>query len=71
MVANCCCAFESCSTKVAVVAVVAHARRGGLTVLDVQVPSAHLTSLGARTLPRREYLARVADAVRRPVRMTA
>ena len=58
------------ASKVAVVALVAHARRVGLTVLDVQVPSAHLTSLGARTLPRREYLARVADAVRRPVRMT-
>ena len=58
------------ASKVAVVALVAHARRVGLTVLDVQVPSAHLTSLGARTLPRREYLARIADAVRRPVRMT-
>jgi leucyl/phenylalanyl-tRNA--protein transferase len=58
------------ASKVAVVALGAHARRVGLTVLDVQVPSAHLTSLGARTLPRREYLARVADAVRRPVRMT-
>ena len=59
------------ASKVAVVALVAHARRVGLTVLDVQVPSAHLASLGARTLPRREYLARVAEAVRRPVRMTA
>ena len=57
------------ASKVAVVALVEHARRVGLTLLDVQVPSAHLDSLGARTLPRREYLARVADAVRRPVRM--
>jgi len=57
------------ASKVAVVALVEHARRVGLTLLDVQVPSAHLASLGARTLPRREYLARVADAVRRPVRM--
>ena len=58
------------ASKVAVVALVAHARRVGLTVLDVQMPSAHLASLGARTLPRREYLARVAEAVRRPIRMT-
>ena len=54
------------ASKVAVVALVAHARRVGLTLLDVQVPSAHLTSLGATTLPRREYLARVAQAVSRP-----
>lgn len=57
------------ASKVAVVALVEHARRVGLTLLDVQVPSAHLTSLGACTMPRAEYLARVAAAVRRPVRM--
>jgi len=55
------------ASKVAVVALVEHARRVGLTLLDVRVPSAHLTSLGATTLPRREYLARVAQAVSRPV----
>jgi leucyl/phenylalanyl-tRNA--protein transferase len=55
------------ASKVAVVALVEHARRVGLTLLDVQVPSAHLTTLGARTIPRREYLARVAEAVARPV----
>lgn len=57
------------ASKVALVALVEHARRVGLTLLDVQVPSAHLTSLGAVTLPRRDYLARVAQAVTRPVRM--
>jgi len=57
------------ASKVALVALVEHARRVGLTLLDVQVPSAHLTSLGAVTLPRRDYLARVAQAVMRPVRM--
>jgi leucyl/phenylalanyl-tRNA--protein transferase len=57
------------ASKVALVGLVAHARRVGLTLLDVQVPSAHLASLGARTIPRREYLARVAAAVRRPVRV--
>jgi leucyl/phenylalanyl-tRNA--protein transferase len=57
------------ASKVALVALVAHARRVGLTLLDVQVPSAHLASLGAVTLPRREYLTRVTQAVARPVRM--
>ena len=57
------------ASKVALVALVEHARRVGLTLLDVQVPSAHLASLGARTIPRRDYLARLAQAVTRPVRM--
>jgi leucyl/phenylalanyl-tRNA---protein transferase len=57
------------ASKVALVALVAHARRVGLSLLDVQVPSPHLTSLGAVTLARRDYLARVAEAVRRRVRM--
>ena len=57
------------ASKVALVALVEHARRVGLTLLDVQVPSAHLTSLGACTIPRREYLARVKEAVTRAVRV--
>jgi leucyl/phenylalanyl-tRNA--protein transferase len=57
------------ASKVALVALVEHARRVGVTLLDVQVPSAHLASLGAVTIPRREYLARLARAVDRPVRM--
>jgi len=57
------------ASKVALVALVAHARRVGLALLDVQVPSAHLSSLGAVTIPRREYLARLAPAVGRRVRM--
>jgi leucyl/phenylalanyl-tRNA--protein transferase len=55
------------ASKVALVALVQHARRVGTTLLDVQVPSRHLTSLGARTIPRRDYLAHLATAVRRPV----
>ena len=57
------------ASKVALVALVEHARRVGLTLLDVQVPSAHLTSLGAVSIPRREYLAQAARAVAQPVRM--
>jgi leucyl/phenylalanyl-tRNA--protein transferase len=56
------------ASKVALVGLVHHARRVGTRLLDVQVPSPHLTSLGARTIPRREYLRRLSAAVSRPVR---
>ena len=59
------------ASKVAVVALVEHARRVGVTLLDVQVPSPHLASLGARTVPRAEYLALLADALGRPVAFAA
>ena len=55
------------ASKVALVALVQHARRVGTTLLDVQVPSPHLTSLGAVTVSRRVYLAHLATAVRHPV----
>lgn len=55
------------ASKVAVVALVQHARRVGTTLLDVQMPTEHLATLGAQALPRAEYLARLAAAVRRPV----
>ncbi len=55
------------ASKVAVVALVQHARRVGTALLDVQVLSEHLTTLGARAIPRDEYLMRLAAAVRRPV----
>jgi leucyl/phenylalanyl-tRNA---protein transferase len=56
------------ASKVALVAVLAHARRVGMTLFDVQMPTPHLVSLGAVTLRRDEYLARLAAAVERPVR---
>ena len=55
------------ASKAAVVALVEHARRVGVTLLDVQVPSAHLATLGARTIPRAEYLALLPGALRRRV----
>jgi leucyl/phenylalanyl-tRNA--protein transferase len=55
------------ASKVAVVALVQHARRVGTTLLDVQVPTAHLATLGARAVSRAEYLTQLAAAVRRPV----
>ncbi|HEU4369487.1 MAG TPA: leucyl/phenylalanyl-tRNA--protein transferase [Methylomirabilota bacterium] len=56
------------ASKAAVVALVEHAQRVGVTLLDVQVPTPHLASLGARAIPRAEYLARLAEALGRPVR---
>jgi leucyl/phenylalanyl-tRNA--protein transferase len=56
------------ASKVALVALVEHARRVGVALLDVQMPTPHLTSLGARTIPRAEYLAMLPAAVRRRVR---
>lgn len=59
------------ASKVAVVALVQHARRVGTTLLDVQVPSDHLSTLGARAIARAEYLTRLAAAIRRPVAFAA
>jgi leucyl/phenylalanyl-tRNA--protein transferase len=55
------------ASKVALVALVQHARRVGITLLDVQVPSPHLASLGVRAIPRGEYLALLTAARRRQV----
>lgn len=55
------------ASKVAVVALVQHARRVGTTLLDVQMPTDHLATLGAQAISRQEYLTRLAAAVRRPV----
>jgi leucyl/phenylalanyl-tRNA---protein transferase len=59
------------ASKVALVALVQHARRVGTTLLDIQVPSPHLTSLGAETIPRHAYLARLPAALARPVTFAA
>lgn len=59
------------ASKVAVVALVQHARRVGTRLLDVQVPSPHLASLGARAIPRAEYLALLRSALARRVAFAA
>ena len=51
------------ASKIAMVALVQHARRVGVTLVDAQVPSAHLASMGAVTIPRADYLARLQDLV--------
>jgi leucyl/phenylalanyl-tRNA---protein transferase len=55
------------ASKVALVALVQRACTVGVTLIDAQVPSAHLTSLGAIAMPRPRYLAALARAVERPV----
>ncbi len=58
------------ASKVAVVALAQQARAAGVELIDVQMPTPHLTSLGAVTLARDRYLAAVARAVARPVNFT-
>jgi leucyl/phenylalanyl-tRNA--protein transferase len=55
------------ASKIAVVALVEQARRVGMTLIDVQMPAEHLASLGAVTIPRADYLRRLAAALPRRV----
>ena len=48
------------ASKVAVAWLMRDALECGIELVDCQVPSAHLSSLGAAVLPRREFLAQVA-----------
>lgn len=54
-------------SKVALVGLVERLVDGGATVLDVQWKTDHLATLGAVSIPRREYLDRVATAIERPL----
>ncbi len=58
---------RSDASKVALVALVAHLRTCGFTLLDAQLPTPHLASLGAVAVPRDAFLDRLATAVRRDV----
>jgi leucyl/phenylalanyl-tRNA--protein transferase len=51
------------ASKVALVRLVDRLRAGGFTLLDVQWATPHLTSLGTREITRRDYLARLGEAV--------
>ena len=59
------------ASKLAMVAMVQHARRIGLKLIDVQLLTPHLASLGAVEMPRQEYLRRAEQAVEAPVRFRA
>jgi leucyl/phenylalanyl-tRNA--protein transferase len=56
------------ASKVALAALVEHLRAQGFALLDVQLRTPHLASLGAVEITRAEYLARLAEAVALPAR---
>jgi leucyl/phenylalanyl-tRNA--protein transferase len=55
------------ASKAALCALVAHLKRRGFGLLDVQWTNSHTTSLGAVNIPRAEYLARLRQVVDQPV----
>jgi leucyl/phenylalanyl-tRNA--protein transferase len=55
------------ASKAAVAFLVEHLRQRGFALLDAQVPTPHLASLGAIEISRPEYLARLAEALALPV----
>jgi leucyl/phenylalanyl-tRNA--protein transferase len=55
------------ASKAAVAHLVQHLRERGFVLLDAQVPTPHLASLGAVEISRREYLARLQQAIALPV----
>jgi leucyl/phenylalanyl-tRNA--protein transferase len=54
------------ASKVALVRAVEWLSRGGVSLLDCQVRTEHLVSLGARELPRRVFLERLREALKAP-----
>jgi leucyl/phenylalanyl-tRNA--protein transferase len=59
---------ETDASKVALLALVGKLREWKFALLDCQLPSAHLTSLGAQALPRRLFLAELEQALKLPGR---
>jgi leucyl/phenylalanyl-tRNA---protein transferase len=51
------------ASKIALAHLCAHLKRRGFGIIDCQMETAHLTSMGARPIPRDEYLARVAALI--------
>jgi leucyl/phenylalanyl-tRNA--protein transferase len=59
-------ARRSDASKVAFVSLVRQLERWGFELIDCQMATSHLASLGAREIPRREFVAHVGHLVRRP-----
>lgn len=55
------------ASKAALAHLIAHLRERGYTLLDVQQLTPHTASLGAKEIPRVEYLRRLAHAIPLPV----
>jgi leucyl/phenylalanyl-tRNA--protein transferase len=49
------------ASKVALAWLAQHCEERGIALIDCQMPSAHLRSLGSRPLPRHEFLAFLRD----------
>ncbi len=62
-------AHETDASKVAFVALVEQLRRWSIPLVDCQVYTVHLASLGAREWPRRDFLAALHAALDRPTRL--
>jgi leucyl/phenylalanyl-tRNA--protein transferase len=60
---------EADASKVAFVALVEQLRRWSIPLVDCQVYTPHLASLGAREWPRRDFLAALHAALDRPTRL--
>lgn len=58
---------RSDASKVALVHLVCILRQWGFELIDCQVTTAHLMSMGAREIPRSEFLTHLAAALRKPV----
>jgi leucyl/phenylalanyl-tRNA--protein transferase len=56
------------ASKVALVTAIGWMARWGVTLVDCQVRTEHLVRLGAREIPRREFLAALARALEKPTR---
>ena len=59
---------EPDASKVALVRLARQLARWGFGLIDCQMETAHLASLGARTLPRADFVERVAEWVNLPHR---
>jgi leucyl/phenylalanyl-tRNA--protein transferase len=57
---------ERDASKAALAYLVATCRRNNLVVIDCQLPSRHLASLGSRTIPRSQFQALLDEHVRAP-----
>jgi leucyl/phenylalanyl-tRNA--protein transferase len=57
------------ASKVALVTLVRQLRAWGFTLFDCQQSSPHVMSLGAEEIPRREFIERLAAALRQPDRL--
>jgi leucyl/phenylalanyl-tRNA---protein transferase len=59
------------ASKLALVSVCKHLQQAGFTLIDCQVSSPHLLTMGAREISRDEYLQRLERAVAIPTEQTA